>query len=206
MVDQAGAPPKDITLSTGSTMPAVGFGCWKVPKEKTAECVYTAIKSGYRLIDEACDYGNEKECGEGIKKALDEGLIKREDLFVTSKLWNTFHKKEHVKPALQKTLSDLGLEYLDLYLIHFPISLKYVPFDVRYPPEWFHDPNAEDKKMIEELVPMFETWAAMEELVNEGLVKHIGISNMGSVQIRDILSYAKVKPTVLQVECHPYLS
>ena len=116
MVDQAATDiPKDLALFTGSTMPAVGFGCWKVPKEKTAECVYTAIKQGYRLLDEACDYGNEKECGEGIKKAIDDGLIKREELFVTSKLWNTFHKKEHVKPAFQRTLSDLGLEYLDLY-------------------------------------------------------------------------------------------
>jgi diketogulonate reductase-like aldo/keto reductase len=103
-------------------------------------------------------------------------------------------------------LSDLGLEYLDLYLIHFPISIKHVPHDVRYPAGFVYDPNSEDKKLVEDLVPMYETWAAMEELVKEGLVKAIGISNMGTVQIRDILSYAKVKPSVLQVENHPYLS
>lgn len=80
-------------------MPKVGYGCWKVPKDKIADCTYTAIKSGYKLIDEAAVYGNEKGCGEGIKKALDEGLVKREDLWVVSKLWNTFHRKENVKAA-----------------------------------------------------------------------------------------------------------
>jgi len=101
------------------------------------------LKNGYTLIDEASLYGNEKECGAGIKKAIDEGIIKREDLFVTSKLWNTNHRKEHVKMACKKSLSDLGLEVLDLYLIHFPISLKHVPFETRYPAEWIHDPTAE---------------------------------------------------------------
>jgi D-xylose reductase len=118
---------KDITLNTGAKMPAVGFGCWKVDKDKCSDIVYTAIKNGYRLIDEASDYGNEKECGAGMKRALDEGIIKREDLFVTSKLWNTCHRPEHVEISCKKTLEDLQLDYLDLYLIHFPISLKWIP-------------------------------------------------------------------------------
>lgn len=122
-------------------MPQVGLGCWKIPNEQTADIVYNAIKEGYRCIDQACDYGNEKEAGQGIKKALDEGVTTREDLFVTSKLWNTYHKKEHVKAACKKTLEDLGLDYLDLYLIHFPISLKFVPFEKRYPPGWDFDPD-----------------------------------------------------------------
>jgi len=169
-----------LVLSSGDQMPSVGFGLWKVAKDKCAETTYNAIKNGYRLLDEACDYGNEKECGEGIKKAIGEGIVKREDLFVTSKLWNTFHRKEHVKMACKKTLEDLGLEYLDLYLIHFPIALKYVPFETRYPPEWFHDPNAEKPQMEEDNVPMQETWEAMQELVQEGLVKNIGVSNFGT--------------------------
>jgi D-xylose reductase len=89
----------EIFLNSGDKMPKVGYGCWKVPKDVIGDCIYTAIKSGYRLIDEAAVYGNEKECGVGITKAIDEGLVKRSDLFVTSKLWNTFHRKEHVKAA-----------------------------------------------------------------------------------------------------------
>lgn len=157
---------------------------------------------GYRLIDEAAVYGNEKEAGQGIKRAIDEGIIKREDLFVTSKLWNTEHRKEHVEPACKKTLEDLGLDYIDLYLIHFPVSLKHIPFDHHYPPEWTDHPEG-NGTMLEDPVPIHETWAAMEELHNKGLVKAIGISNMGTSLIRDILSYAKVKPSVLQVELHP---
>ena len=147
-----------LTLQSGDKMPLVGFGCWKVAKEQMAETVYSAIKSGYRCIDEACDYGNEKECGDGIKKAIDEGIVTRKDLWVTSKLWNTFHRKEHVKMACKKSLEDLGVEYLDLYLIHFPIALKFVPFEERYPPEWVHDPKSSDPRMEEDQVPIQETW------------------------------------------------
>lgn len=103
-------------------MPSAGLGCWKIPKPETENTVYNAIKAGFRLIDEAADYGNELEAGMGIKKALHEGICTRKELWVTSKLWNTNHRKEHVKEACKKTLSDLGLEYLDLYLIHFPIA------------------------------------------------------------------------------------
>lgn len=187
-------------------MPSVGFGLWKVAKDKCAEVTTQAIKNGYRLLDEACDYGNEKECGAGIKAAIAEGVVKREDLFVTSKLWHTYHRKEHVKNACKRTLEDLGLEYLDLYLIHFPIALKFVPFEARYPPEWLHDPTAENPRMEEDNVPMQETWEAMEELVKEGLVKNIGLSNCGTQLVRDVCNYAKVKPAVLQVELHPYNS
>ena len=143
-----------FTLQSGDKMPAVGFGCWKVDKKQMPDVIYNAIKAGYRCIDEACDYGNEKECGEGIKRAIDEKIVERKDLWITSKLWNTFHRKEHVVAACKKTLADLGVEYLDLYLIHFPISLKYVPFETRYPPEWFHDPNAENPRMEEDPVPI----------------------------------------------------
>lgn len=125
-------------------------------------------------------------------------------MWVTSKLWNTYHRKEHVKMACRKSLDDLGLGYLDLYLVHYPIALKFVPIEERYPPGWIHDPNASVPKMEEDNVPFRETWSAMEELVEEGLVRNIGISNMGVSLLRDVLSYCKVKPTVLQVELHPY--
>ena len=109
----------------------MGLGTWKIPKDIAADLVCDAIKRGVRHIDCACDYGNEVEVGLGIQKAIAEGVVKREDLWVTSKLWNTFHRREHVELACRKTLADLGLDYLDLYLIHFPISQKFVPIEVR---------------------------------------------------------------------------
>lgn len=192
-----------LALTSGDAMPCIGLGCWKIPKPACADLVYEAIKLGYRCIDEAADYGNEYECGQGIKRALSEGIVKREQLWITSKLWNTYHRKEHVKAACQKSLKDLGVDYLDLYLIHFPISQKFVPFETRYPPEWFYDPSAKDRRIEEDLVPMSETWQAMEELVREGLVRNIGVCNFGTSLLRDLLSYAKIKPAVLQIELHP---
>jgi len=138
------------------------------------------------------------------KKVLDEGVIARKDLWITSKLWNTYHRKEHVKAACLKSMQDLGVEYLDLYLIHFPIALKYFPVETRYPPEWVHDPSSAEPRMEEDNVSFRETWEAMEELVKEGLVKNIGMCNIGVALLRDVLTYAKVKPSVLQVELHPY--
>jgi len=194
-----------LALPVGAAMPVVGFGCWKLGKDIAADTIEKVIRMGYRHIDSASDYGNEREVGAGIRTAVANGLCKREDLFITSKLWNTYHAPQHVLSACQKTLADLGLDYLDLYLIHFPISLKFVPFEKRYPPEWFHDPEAEDKKMEFEPVPVADTWRAMEELVELGLVKNIGVSNWNCQGLRDIVSYARIKPAVLQVELHPYL-
>ncbi|CAG8645146.1 9723_t:CDS:2, partial [Paraglomus occultum] len=154
--------------------------------------------------DSAGDYGNEKETGQGIQSALNQGIVKREDIFVTSKLWNTCHARQHVRPALERTLSDLGLTYLDLYLIHFPVSLKHVPFEERYPAGWFYNP--EQQEIVQEHVPIQETWQAMEELVDAGLVKNIGVSNFPKRLINEILTYARVRPAVLQIEHHPYLT
>ena len=103
---------------------------------------YEALRAGYRHIDAACDYGNEKEVGEGIARAFSEGWLQRKDIWITSKLWNTYHKREHVEMAARKSLEDLQIDYFDLYLIHFPIALRFVPFETRYPPEWIYDPSA----------------------------------------------------------------
>jgi D-xylose reductase len=194
-----------LPVSTGAALPSVGFGFWKVENALAAEVAQQAIAAGYRHLDCACDYGNEVEVGQGIARAIETGLCQREDLWVTSKLWNTFHSAEHVKMACERSLNDLGLKQLDLYLIHFPIAQKYVPVDVRYPPGWFFDPDAEKPQMEEVRVPISETWAAMEKLVDAGLVKHIGICNFGTSLMRDLLSYARIRPAVLQVESHPFL-
>jgi len=179
---------------------------WKIEKPILSELVQEAIKIGYRHFDCACDYGNEPQVGEGLQAAMNNGLCNREDLWVTSKLWNTYHAAEHVGPALQRSLNDLQLDYLDLYLIHFPIASKFVPFEHRYPPEWFYNPEAEVPKIEIDPVPIRETWEAMEELVSQGLVKNIGICNFNCSLIRDLLSYANIRPSVLQVELHPRLT
>lgn len=184
----------------------VGLGLWKLAKDECADVVYEAIKCGYRHFDSASDYGNEVEVGQGIARAISDGLCVREDLWITSKLWNTFHRKEHVLPALNKTLTDLGLDYIDSYLIHFPISQPFVPFETRYPPEWIFDPEAAEPRMEIDPVPLSETWAAMESLVAMGLAKTIGVCNYNTGLLHDLMAYAHIKPAELQVESHPYLT
>jgi D-xylose reductase len=195
-----------IRLCSGAELPSVGFGLWKVDRATAGETTKQAIGVGYRHLDCACDYGNEAEVGRGIAAAVAEGLCKRDDLWVTSKLWNTYHAPEHVRLACERSLQDLGLQQLDLYLIHFPIAQKFVPFDVRYPPGWHFDPAAPKPHMEFARVPVSETWKAMEQLVDDGLVKHIGICNFGTSLLRDLLSYARIRPAVLQIESHPYLT
>jgi len=183
-------------------MPIVGFGLWKVTKSSCADTVYNAIKTGYRLFDGAGDYGNEKEAGEGVRRAIKDGLVKREDLFITSKLWNTFHAKEHVSKLAKYQLGLWGIEYFDLFLVHFPISLKYVDPAERYPPEWWNGKGGVDLQST----PLQETWIEMEKLVEAGVTKNIGLSNCKGSLLVDVMTYAKIQPQVLQVEHHPYLT
>lgn len=191
---------------SGRQIPSVGLGLWKIELDQTAEIVAQAVECGYRHFDSACDYGNEDETGKGLERVLKSGAVQRDELWVTSKLWNNYHRAEHVRPALEKTLSDLRLDYLDLYLIHFPISLQFVPFETRYPPGWTHDPDADVPCLRPDPVPIRETWEAMQELVDAGLVREIGVCNFGVSLIRDLLSSARIAPAVLQVEMHPYLT
>ena len=184
----------------------IGLGLWKIAKDQCAETVYNAIELGYRHLDSASDYGNEVEVGQGITRALADGLCLREELTITSKLWNTYHSPEHVKPALEKILADLNLDYLDSFLIHFPIAQAFVPFEERYPPEWFYDPDVDNPTMKLAQVPLSDTWRAMEQLVQQGLVKRIGVCNYNSGLLHDLMSYATIKPAELQIESHPYLT
>jgi D-xylose reductase len=192
-------------LSSGAKIPTVGLGLWKLDESQASVMVERGIELGYRHLDSACDYGNEVGVGRGINRAIHRGSVRREDLWITSKLWNTYHRKEHVGPACERTLRDLGIDELDLYLIHFPISLAFVDFVKRYPPGWLFDPNEPERGMKKDRVPLVETWQGMEDLIRRGLVKHIGICNMGCSLVRDLLCYASVRPEVLQIERHPLL-
>eukprot|EP00727_Mastigamoeba_balamuthi_P014456 m51a1_g9635 hypothetical protein (273) ;mRNA; r:1151171-1152252 len=154
--------------------------------------VTTAIRAGYRHIDCAPVYGNEKEVGEGIEEAIRSGTVRREDLWVTSKVWVTELREKDVATACCKTLGDLGLSYLDLYLIHFPVAIKR---GVSYP----------FKKEDLDGVPIAETWRAMERLVDEGLVRSIGVANYSVAHLRDLLAVARIRPAVDQVEAHVLL-
>jgi D-xylose reductase len=196
---------KTITLRGGLKMPAIGLGLWKLDASLAPELINSAIEVGYRHLDSASDYGNEDAVGEGIASAIKRGLCRREDLWVTSKLWNTYHDPKHVRPALERSLSALRLDYLDLYMIHFPIALSYVPFETRYPAGWFFDPDADEPRMNLARVPLADTWRAMEGLVHSGLVRTIGVCNYSTALLRDLLAYSSIPPAVLQIERHPLL-
>ncbi|OCL05243.1 Aldo/keto reductase, partial [Glonium stellatum] len=150
------------------------------------------------------DYGNEVEAGQGIARAIKDGLVKRSELFIVSKLWNSFHDAERVEPIARKQLADWGLDYFDLYYIHFPVSLQYVDPSERYPPGWYVDAGATTVQRGK--ATLQSTWGAMEALVAAGVAKSIGISNYTGALVLDLLAYATRLPQVLQVEHHPYLT
>ncbi|RYO96926.1 hypothetical protein DL765_011499 [Monosporascus sp. GIB2] len=199
-----------IKLASGYDMPLVGFGIWKVPNETCADQVYNAIKLGYRHIDGAWDYTNSAEAGKGVRRAIEEGIIKREDIFITSKLWNNYHKREHALEQARLENEAWGLGYLDLFLIHFPIALEFIPFDkIRYPCFWTDKEQTQVTPLAK--VPIQETWQALEELVQtkenpNGFVRSIGVSNFHTQLIYDVLSYNKLPLSVLQIEHHLYLT
>ncbi|BFZ60141.1 hypothetical protein YB2330_001163 [Saitoella coloradoensis] len=187
---------RTFKLASGAKIPAVGLGTWKSKSGEVQAAVRTALQTGYRHIDCAWIYGNEKEVGLG----LNEGGIDRHDLWITSKLWNASHQPKDVRKAITETLSNLNVDYLDLYLMHWPIAFARTPDHANVP----KDSNG--KVLIDEHLTEnhAETWQAMESLVKEGLVKNIGVSNFNIRRLRKLLSEATIKPVVNQVELHPY--
>ncbi|KAI8888412.1 xylose reductase [Backusella circina FSU 941] len=191
-----------ITLNrTGDKMPLVGFGTARISREETEDVIYNAIKVGYRLIDGALLYGNEAQVGKAVRRAIDEGIVKRKDLFIVGKLWNHYHAKEHVRPAFDETFKNYGLDYIDLYLVHFPVATEFFPLEDPKKITFFNG----NKEFILERSPMHECWVEMEKLIDAGLVRNIGISNFNTQTILDLLTYCKYKPATLEIEHHPYL-
>jgi len=206
---------KFVQLQNGVQMPMICLGTWKSDPGETGAAVKAAIEAGYRGLDCANDYGNEAEIGKALKEIFAAGTVKREDLFIQGKLWNTNHRKEHVRLDLEATLKDLQLPYLDSYLLHWaqacPATGK-LALNVngnRLAPQEEGTMFPVDEKglyVYDRDSHFMETWHAMEELVDAGLCKTIGLSNFNIEQIREVLMNAKKhKPAILQNECHPYL-
>ncbi|CAG07845.1 unnamed protein product, partial [Tetraodon nigroviridis] len=187
-----------ITLSTGQKMPTVGLGTWKSAPGQVKQAVLAALDCGYTHLDCAAAYGNEQEVGEALALRLGAGkTLRREEVFVTSKLWNTKHEPQDVEEACRSSLTHLGLAYLDLYLMHWPMAFQRGKELM---------PRREDGSIRYSDTHYRDTWVAMESLVDKGLVRAIGLSNFNARQTGDIVGMAKHRPVVNQVECHPYLS
>ncbi len=187
---------KFIELNTGATMPLLGLGTWNAQKDRVGEAIECALlTSGYTHVDCAHVYGNEEEVGRSFHAIFGGNKIGRGDVFVTSKLWNYDHAKEDVMPACERSLRDLQLDYLDLYLMHFGVAS---------PHGMETEPLDSSGVLVPAKISIRETWEAMEDLVKTGLVKAIGVSNFTAPMLVDLLTYARITPAVNQIELHPY--
>ena len=186
-----------FALNNGrGVIPALGFGTSLSDNTHTRNAVKAAVEVGFRHLDAAERYRNEAAVGAALKELFAAGTVRREDLFVTTKLWNNNHRPERVKPALQASLSRLGLDAVDLYLVHTPFAFQ--PGDDQ-------DPRHPDGDVVyDDGVTLEETWAAMESLVDEGLTGAIGLSDIDVETTRRIVDSARIKPAVVEVESHPY--
>jgi diketogulonate reductase-like aldo/keto reductase len=189
---------RTIPLATGGKeMPAVGFGTLIPDPATTKRAVAKALSVGFRHFDCAERYRNEEAVGEAIAEAIADGTVQREDVFITTKLWNTNHRPERVKAALEASLRRLKLDYLDAYLVHTPYA--FLPGDEL-------DPRDENGQVIYDAgISLIETWHALEELVESGRCRSIGLSDITLDKLKEIVANARIMPAIVQVESHPYL-
>ena len=185
---------KELLFQNGDKLPAIGLGTWLSKKNEVYNAVMEAIRIGYRHIDCAYIYGNEKEIGFALQDAMKAGMVKREELFITSKLWNSDHAPERVEMAISKSLTHLKLDYLDLYLIHWPVAFKSGHEQVK---------DVSDLVSLE-VTPLTATWQAMEKVQSKGLARHIGVSNFNIPKLELLMANARIKPELNQVELHPF--
>lgn len=185
---------RSITLRSGDQMPALGLGTWKAD-DSTYPAIREAIKIGYRHIDCALRYENEKEVGRAVKDAIEDGEVDRRSIWLTSKLWNNAHLSQDVRPGLEESLHNLGVDYLDLYLIHWPVALK--------PNVIFPDKGSDFLSLDE--APLIDTWKVLEDCVEAGLCRNIGVSNFSIKKLMDLKKSARIEPACNQVELHPFL-
>jgi alcohol dehydrogenase (NADP+) len=183
-----------LKFENGDTMPALGLGTWKSDKGEVYKALRAAFEIGYQHIDCALFYGNEPEIGQAIADALKAGDIKREQLFVTSKLWNNAHLPQHVQPNIEQSLRDLQLDYLDLYLIHWPVAVQ--------PHVGFPQSGADMLSLSQ--IPLATTWEAMVQLKSKNLTKHVGVSNFSISKLDDIKNKVGVAAEANQLEAHPF--
>ncbi|KAI7672542.1 Aldo/keto reductase [Hortaea werneckii] len=185
-----------FTLNTGAKIPAVGLGTWQSDPGQVATAVENALRSGYRHIDAAFVYGNENEVGDGIRKAIEGGVCKREDIFVTSKLWCTYHRKPEA--CIDEGLKRLGLDYIDLYLMHWPVPMNPNGNHPMIPklPDGSRDLDMKEWNHI-------KTWKEMEKLLKTGKTKAIGVSNYSVKFLEELLPHCEVMPAANQIENHP---
>jgi alcohol dehydrogenase (NADP+) len=185
-----------LAHGTGA-IPALGFGTLIADHVAARQAIKVALEVGFRLLDCAELYRTEDVAGHAMREVFETGTVRREDLFVTSKLWNSNHRSERVKPALEASLRRLQLDYLDSYLIHTPFAFQ---------PGDDHNPRDEQGKPIYDSgVTLVETWQAMERLVDEGKCRSIGLSDITLEKVKEIVAAARIMPAMVQVECHPYL-
>jgi alcohol dehydrogenase (NADP+) len=198
MVEPADLRMTRIPLNHGAgQMPALGFGTLIPDPAVTITATRDALEAGFRHFDCAERYRNEREVGKALQAGLAAGSIAREDIFVTTKLWNSNHRPERVEPAFEASLDRLGFRYLDLYLIHTPFAFQ--PGDDQ-------DPRDQDGNVLyDHDVTLLDTWKAMETLVDHGKCRAIGLSDIGLNQLKPIYDSARIKPAAVQVESHPYL-
>jgi len=184
-----------IRMNSGHKIPQLGFGTWLAGKDEIGRAVLDAIDVGYRHIDCAQIYQNEKEIGVALEKAMNSGKVNRQDLFITTKLWNTCHSYEKASKAIDERITDLRVGYLDLCLIHWPMG--YYEGDG-------YIPMGKDGKILFSSTDFMDTWHAMEDAVYAGKIRSIGLSNFNTVQVERVIAEGRIKPAVLQVEAHPY--